>query len=826
MEKYDPTKIEAKWQAIWAETNYARAENFADKPIFYSLIEFPYPSGYGLHVGHCMMYTAADAHARMLRMRGFNVLFPMGWDAFGLPTENYAIKNKIKPQTATAENVANFKRQDQSLGYSFDWSREIDTTSPEYYRWTQWIFLQFYKHGYRDGKLIPVADDDTTTPRLAHQAKMPVNWCPKDKIILANEEVINGRCERCGTLAEKRQQTQWLLRITAYADRLIHDLDTVDYLDKIKTQQINWIGRSEGAHIDFSLVADGEFINEKIKVFTTRADTLFGCTYVVIAPEHQLIAALLSHAKNKDEINNYIAEAKNKSDLERTELQKIKTGVEIKGVVAINPINNQSVPVWVADYVLASYGTGAVMAVPAHDERDFEFAKKYNLPIIRSVGKTEDDTDELSEAFIDYGVAVNSGEFSGLSSVEAKRKITDKLKSIGAGDFTVTYKLRDWIFSRQHYWGEPIPIVHCDTCGTVPLPESELPLTLPEVENYEPTDTGESPLAAITDWVNVSCPRCGGPAKRETDTMPNWAGSSWYYLRFCDPHNNNVLADRKKLDYWLPVTLYNGGNEHTTLHLLYSRFWHKFLFDLGVVPGAEPYAKRIAHGLILGPDGQKMSKSRGNVINPDDMRELYGADALRTYIMFIGPYDQDSAWNDAGIRGVSRFMARVWASQALVDDNPDDANLLVKLNQTVVGVTSDLETFHMNTVISKLMELLNTIERIGRVSRESYSVFLRLLFPPAPHIASELWERLGFGDRIDSEQWPEANPNYLIADEVSVAVQVNGKVRDVVTVPSSSPEVVVAEVARQSEKVQPFLDGRAVAKVIYIAGKVINFVVE
>lgn len=823
MKEYNFKSIEQKWQNRWEEEKYGVSEDFSSKPKFFLLVEFPYPSGFGLHVGHCMALSAADAHARMMRMRGYNVMLPMGWDAFGLPTENYAIKNKIKPQVATAENVANFKRQQKAMGFSFDWSREINTTDPEYYRWTQWIFLQFYKHAVVDGKLVEVADDDRTTPRMAFQAEMPVNWCPKDKIILANEEVINGKCERCGTVTEKRRQKQWMLRITAYADRLIKDLDTVDYLDKIKTQQINWIGKSEGANIKFKIKNS----DEALEVFTTRADTLFGCTYVVLAPEHPLVEKLKSLISNTEEVDVYVAQAKTKSDLERTELQKEKTGVELKGIKAINPINNVEVSIWVADYALATYGTGAVMAVPAHDERDFQFANKYNISIVQSVANSNS-LEITTEAFTDYGLLVNSGEFTGLTSAEAKKAITQKLKETGAGDFTINFKLRDWIFSRQHYWGEPIPIVHCQNCGVVPLPENQLPLVLPEVENYEPTDNGESPLNAITDWVNTTCPKCGGLAKRETDTMPNWAGSSWYYLRYCDPHNNLALADPDKLKYWQPVDLYNGGMEHTTLHLLYSRFWHKFLFDLGVVPNPEPYAKRIANGLILGPDGQKMSKSRGNVINPDDMREKFGADTLRMYIMFMGPYDQGAAWSMAGVQGVFRFVKRVRAKSTVVvpTDGSDEKELLIKLNQTIKGLTDDLDAFRMNTVISKLMELHNVIEKNENISKKSYGEFLKMLFVAAPHLASEIWEELGYVEKIEYSAWPIVDPAYLLTEEMQIAVQINGKVRDVVSVARESDEQIVNNVAKQSEKIAPLLADKAIIKTIYVAGKVINFVVK
>ena len=1001
MVDYDFKSIEGKWQRVWSEQNYGKSEDFpaspagrSDKPKFYSLIEFPYPSGAGLHVGHCMMYSATDAHARMMRMRGFNVMFPMGWDAFGLPTENFAIKNKVKPADVTAKSIATFKRQQKSLGYSFDWSREINTTDPEYYKWTQWIFLQFYKHAIIDGKLTKVDDDDTVTPRLAFQAEMPVNWCPSCKIVLANEEVVNGACERCGTQAIKRKQKQWMLRITAYAERLIDDLKLVDFPQKTKTMQENWIGKSVGAEIEFAVVisTEAEKSSDKkkispptsssrddknsVRVFTTRADTLFGCTYIVLSPEYSGLERLLPKIKNKAEVETYIDDAKKKSDLERTELQKEKTGVKLDGLKAINPINNEEVDIYIADYVLASYGTGAVMAVPAHDERDFEFAKKYDIPIKQVIaplfttdsgpdavrpeektirrpminaivkhwkedkiycldwekynwhsfvlggieeGETAEDAAirevkeetgfqniksaktigfethsnffahhkninrysiskcvvvELSDdkfvepnpddvknhkglwidtpkvknfvnlenglyfwdiykngdlAFTDYGVLINSGEFNDLSSEDAKKNITERLKKIGAGNFTTNFKLRDWIFSRQHYWGEPIPIIHCEQCGMVPVPESELPVTLPDVENYLPTETGESPLAKISDWVNTTCPKCDGKAKRETDTMPNWAGSSWYFLRYCDPKNDIKLADPKKLEYWMPVDLYNGGAEHTTLHLLYSRFWHKFLYDLKVVGEPEPYKKRVVHGLILGPDGQKMSKSRGNVINPDEMVEKFGADTLRAYIMFIGPYDQESAWSMAGVQGVSRFLKRVWKSFDLIDHKTDDNNLLTKLNQTIIGITYDLDNFKLNTVISKLMELLNTIEKTGHISENSYAIFLKLLYPAAPHIASELWTMVYPVKSPDFEneiKWPEADQKYLTEDKVEIVVQINGKVKDRFTIDSDATDKELEDMAFKSEKVAEYIQDREIIKVIVIPKKLVSIVIK
>lgn len=828
---YDFKAIEKKWQGVWAGKENASAVDFDERPKHYHLIEFPYPSGAGLHVGHCMGYGASDAYCRMKRMQGNNVMFPIGWDAFGLPTENYAIKNKIKPQDATAKNVANFIKQMKRLGLSFDWSREINTTNPDYYRWTQWIFLQFYKHAIINpstdsgqvNKLVEIPNDDTKTPRLAFQAEIAINWCPSCKIGLANEEVIAGKCERCGNEVIKKMQKQWMLRITAYAERLIKDLDNVDYLDKIKTQQVNWIGKSEGANIVFRI----HNTDNSIKVFTTRADTLFGCTYLVLSPEHLAIKNYESRIKNYGEVVKYVEQSKKKSDLERTELQKEKTGVKLEGVKAVNPINNEEVDIWVADYVLASYGTGAVMAVPAHDDRDFEFATKYHIPIKQVIEPKNTENSIQNAAFTNYGVLINSDEFNDLTSEEAKEKITEKLKSLDTGDFSINYKLRDWVFSRQHYWGEPIPLIHCGGCGIVPMDEKDLPLALPDVENYEPTNTGESPLASISDWVNVKCPKCGGDAKRETDTMPNWAGSSWYFLRYCDPKNNEEFASEDKLKYWLPIDIYNGGMEHTTLHLLYSRFWHKFLYDLGKVPTSEPYQKRIAHGIILGPDGRKMSKSFGNVINPDDIIKQFGADTTRAYIMFIGPYDQESAWSMAGVQGVYRFLNRIFNNLSKVrKDHTDEKDLLVKLNQTILGISDDLESFHLNTVVSKLMELNNTIEKTGQISLDSYEIFLKLLFPVAPHLASELWEMSEQNTAIDTEQWPEVDPKYLVADKIEIAVQINGKVRDRVMVEANISDDDLKQTVLELDKVKQNLEGKEIVKVIIVPKKLVSIVVR
>lgn len=832
MEKYNPQEIEEKWQKIWEEKSLNRGEDFSEKPKHFHLIEFPFPSGAGLHVGHVMSQGASDAYCRMKRLQGYNVMFPIGYDAFGLPTENFAIKNKIKPQVATSDNIKNFRKQMKSLGLSFDWSRELSTADPNYYRWTQWIFLQLYTHAIVNDKLVKVADDDSSTERLAYQAKIAINWCPSCKIGLANEEVISGKCERCGAETVKKLQKQWMLRITKYADRLIKDLDTVDYLEHIKTQQINWIGKSTGTNIIFKLKNS----DKKIEVFTTRADTLFGCTYLVLAPENELINELKSQCSNENEIDKYIESAKKKSDLERTELQKEKTGVILKDLKAINPINNEEVLIYVADYVLANYGTGAVMAVPAHDDRDYEFAKKYDI-LIKEVISPEKGSSELDNgAFTQYGRLINSEDFSGMKSSEAKSAITQKLASNNAGSFSTNYKLRDWVFSRQHYWGEPIPIIHCDRCGNVPLNETDLPLLLPDVDNYEPTENGQSPLSAVPGWVNVTCPKCGGKAKRETDTMPNWAGSSWYFLAYTMNQNqrlydyldnNDIFTNSsKELKYWTPVDLYNGGNEHTTLHLLYSRFWHKFLYDLGIVPTSEPYHKRIAHGIILGPDGRKMSKSFGNVINPDDIVKQFGADSTRAYIMFIGPYDQESAWSQAGVQGVFRFMNRVYNNFRLLSEKNDEKGLLIKLNQSIVGITQDLESFHMNTVVSKLMELNNEIEKVGHISAEAYQKFLQLLFPVAPHLASELWEMAEFDSEIVDSVWPKADPRYLVPDTIEIVVQINGKVRDKLEVDSNIDNKSLEDLALKSSNVMKYTSNNKIAKIITIPKKLVSIVLE
>ena len=933
MDLYDFGKIEKKWQERWEESRMYAAEDGSKRPKFYALIEFPYPSGDGLHVGHPRPYTALDVIARKKRMEGYNVLYPIGWDAFGLPTENYAIKMKQHPRVVTEKNIKTFTRQIKSLGISFDWSREINTTDPKYYKWTQWIFLQLFKKG------------------LAYKKEMAVNWCPSCKIVLANEEVIDGKCERCGQQATRRMQAQWMLAITKYADRLLEDLETVDYSPRIKTQQVNWIGKSEGANLRFK-ISDLRFT---IDVFTTRPDTIFGATYMVLAPEHELVSELQDKIENWDEVKKYIEESAKKSDLDRTELQKEKTGVELKGVKAINSANNEEIPIWIADYVLASYGTGAIMAVPAHDARDFEFAKKYGLPIQRVVtpfyegtvkndeitkerdvvfavvknpqdgkilclswNKTgwksfpgggvdngdfvesartevleetgyknlkfikeigypfyqhfwrphkgsnvfgrfagvlfeledeERDEVETHEAeqhdflwleegkvadfvttsgpkqvwdwyvngwdkpFMDAGVAVNSGEFDGVKSEEAKGKIVEWLSKKGAAEKTVSYKLRDWVFSRQHYWGEPIPLVYCEKCEDwIAVDEKDLPVELPDIEAYEPTDTGESPLAKVTDWVKTTCPKCGGEARRETDTMPNWAGSSWYFLRYCDPHNDKALADKKKLKYWTSVDLYNGGMEHTTLHLLYSRFWHKFLFDIGAVPTAEPYARRRSHGIVLAEDHQKMSKSRGNVVNPDDMVAAVGADALRLYEMFMGPFEQMIPWSTNGLRGMKRFLDRVWKLEA--QERKDHR----MTHKTIKKVTEDIDGMKFNTAISALMEYVNSREY-------DYAILLRLLAPFAPHITEEMWERLGNKTSVHLEVWPEYDPKLVEEDEFELVVQVNGKTRATVTAARGTHEEGAKKLALGEERVQTFLEDKEIKKVIFVADRLINFVV-
>jgi leucyl-tRNA synthetase len=1018
MKKYDFKTIEKKWQEIWEKSkDKNHGIDFDKKPKHYNLVEFPYPSGAGIHVGHCMGYGASDAYSRMKRMQGYNVIYPMGWDAFGLPTENYAIKTGKKPSDVTKENIETFRSQMKALGYSFDWEREINTTDPDYYKWTQWIFLQFYKHGIVKGKLVEVADDDTLTPRLAYQQEMPINWCPSCKIGLANEEVIAGKCERCGAETVRRMQKQWMLRITAYADRLIDDLKTVEYLPKIATQQINWIGRSEGANIKFEIRSTKSETNSKfealnpkqyLNVFTTRADTLFGATFMVVAPEHEIISKIKNQISNIEEVEKYIDNARKKSDLERTEFAKEKTGVGIKGIKAINPINGTKIPIFIADYVLATYGTGAIMAVPAHDERDYEFAKKYNIPIIEVIiptvtdkhdppregvetifrnaiqaivinpknkkvlmlkwkkfpwttfisGGIDDDEDRVAAAkreileetgyknvkfikylggpvdsnfyanhkganrkahfwgmvfelvdeernniseneqaiheiewmtwdeidkdnnvkcaeydiwlermkddtqlFADCGVLINSGEFDGMGSKEAAKAIIEKLEEENAGKFAVSYKLRDWLFSRQHYWGEPIPIVYCKNCAInyrkseiinpkfeknrnitdinnkeyaiVPVPEKDLPIVLPDVEKYQPTDTGESPLASIKDWVNVKCPKCGADARRETDTMPNWAGSSWYYAAYAINQKSKIKNQnfgnlfkkyKDELKYWLPVDLYNGGMEHTTLHLLYSRFWHKFLYDLGCFSTPEPYKKRIAHGIILGTDNRKMSKSFGNVINPDDIIDKYGADTLRAYMMFIGPYDQESSWNMNGVSGVYRFINKLWTNSQKISEDADD-KLVSDLQKTIKGVTHDLENYLMNTYIAKLMEFNNRFSAIGKIGKETFATYLLLISPAMPHLAEELWAGMGYDKSIFESTWPKFDERKIRDETIEIVIQINGKVRDKLNVAANISDDELKKIALKSERVKKYTNGVAPKKIIVVPGKLVSLVV-
>ncbi|MDI9441389.1 MAG: leucine--tRNA ligase [Bacillota bacterium] len=803
MPKYNPQTIEKKWQNIWDNEQVFRTSDDRSKKKFYALVEFPYPSGEGLHVGHPRPYTAMDVVARKRRLEGYNVLFPMGWDAFGLPAENYAIQTKIHPSIVTEQNIARFKQQLQSLGFSFDWSRTVNTTDPHYFKWTQWIFLKLFEKG------------------LAYKAEMPINWCPRCKIGLANEEVVDGACERCGNETEVRVKNQWMLKITAYAERLIEDLDLVDYIERVKIQQRNWIGRSEGADVTFKLKDTAE----ELVVFTTRPDTLFGATYMVISPEHPILAKLQDRITNMDEIEAYQREARKKTEFERAELNQDKTGVPVKGVTAINPVNNEEIPVWISDYVLMSYGTGAIMAVPGHDQRDWEFAKEFDLPIIEVV----QGGDVTQEAYTDTqsGIMVNSGFLNGLEVAEAQKKIIAWLEEKGLGTPKVNYKLRDWVFSRQRYWGEPIPLVHCKECGWVPVPEEELPVRLPQVANYEPTDTGESPLANIRHWVETSCPKCGGPAERETDTMPQWAGSSWYFLRYTDPHNDNELASRENLDYWLPVDWYNGGMEHTTLHLLYSRFWHKFLYDIGVVPGPEPYQKRTSHGMILGENNEKMSKSRGNVVNPDDVVNEYGADTLRMYEMFIGDFEKSVPWSTDGVRGCRRFLDRVWKLQPmLVRGTAYSSELETLMHQTIKKVSNDYEELKFNTAIAQLMTFVNEVYHLGRINEAEMKTFLILLNPVAPHITEEIWERLGFPGMLNEQSWPTYDEAKTIAQTIAIGVQVNGRVRGEITVNIDDPVEVARQKVMENENVRRMIEGKQIVKEIYVPGRIYNIVVK
>ena len=797
-EKYDHKRIEKKWQDRWEEAGVYHASNDFTKPKYYALVEFPYPSGQGLHVGHPRPYTALDIVARKRRMQGYNVLYPIGWDAFGLPTENYAIKNHVHPAEVTKKNIARFKQQIRSLGISFDWSREINTTDPDYYKWTQWIFLQLFKHG------------------LAYKKEMSVNWCTSCKCVLANEEVVEGVCERCGSPVVHKIKSQWMLKITAYADRLINDLDLVEYPERVKAQQKNWIGRSTGAEVDFTATT-----GDKLTVFTTRPDTLYGVTYMVLSPEHALLGKWKDQIKNWDEVQAYQEAAARKSDFERTEVAKDKTGVRLDGVAAVNPVNGKEIPVFISDYVLTTYGTGAIMAVPGHDTRDWEFAKKFNLPIIEVVqgGNVEE------AAFTDCatGVLVNSGILNGLTVEEAKKKILAYLEEKGIGRSKVNFKLRDWVFSRQRYWGEPIPIVHCDKCGYVPLPESELPLRLPDVKSYEPTDNGESPLAHMTDWVNTTCPHCGGPAKRETDTMPQWAGSSWYFLRYMDPHNSDALASKEAMAYWSPVDWYNGGMEHTTLHLLYSRFWHKFLYDIGMVPTVEPYAKRTSHGMILGENGEKMSKSRGNVVNPDDVVNEFGADTMRLYEMFIGDFEKAAPWNPAGIRGCRRFVERFWNFQNILTEGGLRKELETSFHKTIKKVGEDIENLKFNTAIAALMSLMNEIYDTGSITKEELRLFALLLDPFAPHVVDELWETVGYDNGMACQQtWPAYDEAKCRDNTVEIAVQVNGKVRARIQIAADSSKEDILAAAKAEEKIAAELDGKQIVKEICVPGKLVN----
>ena len=796
---YNHRAIEQKWQKVWDDEHAFAATEDYTKPKFYALVEFPYPSGQGLHVGHPRPYTALDIVARKKRMQGYNVLYPMGWDAFGLPTENYAIQNKIHPKIVTKNNVEHFKNQLHSLGYSFDWEREINTTDPDYYKWTQWIFLKLFKEG------------------LAYKSEMPINWCTSCKVGLANEEVVNGVCERCGSPVVRKVKSQWMLKITEYAEKLLEGLEDVDYIERVKVSQKNWIGKSNGAEVEFA-IKDTE---DRLTVYTTRPDTLFGATYMVVSPEHPMLDKYQDRITNWDAICDYREQASKKSDFERSELAKDKTGVAIEGLSAINPVNDKEIPIWVSDYVLMSYGTGAIMAVPAHDTRDWEFAKKFNLPIIEVVAGGEN---VQEEAFTDVatGKMVNSDFLDGLEVEEAKKKIIEFLEKKGIGTNKVNYKLRDWVFSRQRYWGEPIPIVKCEDCGYVPLPESELPLELPDVDSYMPTDNGESPLAAMTDWVNTTCPCCGKPAKRETDTMPQWAGSSWYFLRYIDPKNTEALASKEALDYWLPVDWYNGGMEHTTLHLLYSRFWHRFLYDQNIVPTKEPYQKRTSHGMILGENGEKMSKSRGNVVNPDDIVMDYGADTLRTYEMFIGAFDLSASWSENGVKGCRRFLDRVWKLQdILVDGDSYRDNFETIMHQTIQKVTSDFENLKYNTAIAALMSLINDFYKEGSINRKEFESFLILLNPVAPHITEEIWENCGYEGRIYQQQWPEFDEAKTVEDTIEVPVQINGKTKAVVKLPKDVDKDTA--IAAGKEAIADKLTGNIV-KEIYVPGRIINIV--
>ena len=798
---YDPASIEKKWQAKWEESGAFSAEGSHDKPKYYCLIEFPYPSGAGLHVGHPRSNTALDIIARKRRMEGYNVLYPIGWDAFGLPTENYAIKNKVHPRAVTNDNINRFRSQLKRLGFSFDYTREVNTTDPNYFKWTQWIFLQLLKHG------------------LAYKAEMPVNWCLSCKCGLANEEVVDGVCERCGSEVVRRVKKQWMLGITKYAQKLLDGLDTVDFIEKVKLQQRNWIGRSEGAEIDFAIAGR----DEKIKVYTTRPDTIFGATYMVLSPEHPLLETLKDFITNYDAVLDYKAQAAKKSDFERTEVAKDKTGVELTGIRAVNPATGAEIPIWIADYVLITYGTGAIMAVPGHDTRDWDFAKKFNLPIVEVVAGGN--VQEAAFDDIQDGVMVNSGFLNGMKVADAKKAIIDYIEQQKLGQRKVNFKLRDWVFSRQRYWGEPIPVVHCKTCGVVPVPEKELPVLLPDVKNYEPTDNGESPLAAMTDWVNTTCPHCGGPAQRETDTMPQWAGSSWYFLRYTDPHNTSEMAGLDEMKYWLPIDWYNGGMEHTTLHLLYSRFWHLFLHDIGVVPSPEPYQKRTSHGMILGNNGEKMSKARGNVVNPDDIVDEFGADAFRLYEMFMGAFDQAIPWSTNGASGCRRFLDRVWRLQEmLTEGNGYSSDLKASFHATVKKVGEDYEKMKFNTAIAAMMSLTNDIYLKGQITRGELRTLLLLLSPVAPHICEEMWEAQGFGAPLHHQPWPKYDEKEMVLSEVEIAIQINGKVRGRIMIPADLTREKAEETLPSHPEVKALVGDKTIRKIIFVPGRLLNIV--
>lgn len=802
MKKYNPLEIEKKWQEYWDENKTFKTDNDLNKKKFYALVEFPYPSGQGLHVGHARPYTALDVVARKRRLQGEQVLFPMGWDAFGLPTENYAIKNKIHPKKVTIDNIHNFKRQLKSIGFSFDWDREIDTTDPEYYKWTQWIFLQLFKHG------------------LAYKQEMPINWCPSCKVGLANEEVVGGCCERCGTEVERKVKSQWMLKITDYAEKLLEGLDEVDFIERVKTQQRNWIGKSVGADVKFKL----KDLDEELEIFTTRPDTIFGATYMVISPEHPLIQKYRDRIENIEDVDKYIQEVSKKSDFERTELSTNKTGVELKGIHAINPANGKEIPVWTSDYVLMTYGSGAIMAVPAHDTRDFEFATKFGLEIIQVIESK--DSDELPMVAKENCTIINSEFLNGLSVEDATEKIIKFLEDKSIGEKKTNYKLRDWVFSRQRYWGEPIPIIHCDKCGYVPMDEKDLPLRLPEVDNYEPSHDGESPLSHMDSFVNTTCPLCGGPAKRETDTMPQWAGSSWYFLRYIDPHNHEALADPKLLEHFLQVDWYNGGMEHTTLHLLYSRFWHRFLYDIGVVPTKEPYKKRTSHGMILGSNSEKMSKSRGNVINPDDIVNEYGADTLRTYEMFMGDFEKAAPWSTNGVKGARRFLERVYGlTEMLNEEDGYSKKLESSIHKTIKKVSDDYETLKFNTAIAALMSLVNEFYAEGSITKLDFETLLILLNPVAPHITEELYHEV-LGGYLNEANWPEYDEEMLVDDEVEIPVQFNGKVRFKIIVPIDATEEEVFEKAESCDEFKNWVEDKKIVKKIYIKGKILNIVIK